>query len=170
MLTITTCWYILNSKFNISKYEKWIKNFILNIHNFNLVIFTNEKSKHMILPYIKNNQKIKVIIKEYDKFYNYKYKDYWIKNHMKNNYLNNNSIHKTEWKLNMLWSEKISFVKEVIENKYFVTPWYGWCDIGYFRCRNNDINISEISKWPNSKKIENLNKNKIYYALINNNK
>ena len=124
----------------------------------------------MLLPYIKNNKNIKLVILNIEDFYNYKYKNKWIENHEKNDLLNNNSKFKTDWKLNMLWSEKISFVKKTIEEKYFETDWYGWCDIGYFRCRNNDINISEISKWPNSKKIENLNKNKIHYALINNNK
>ena len=42
--------------------------------------------------------------------------------------------HKTDWKLNMLWSEKIAFVKKCYDNKYFPeTDWYGWVDIGYFR-------------------------------------
>ena len=168
MLTITTCWYILNSKFNKSRYDTWIKNFILHVRNFYLVIFTNEESKHMILPYVKNNQKIKIIIKEFEHFYNYKYKDYWIKNHKINNLLNSNSKHNTEWKLNMLWCEKIAFVKEVINNKYFVTPWYGWCDIGYFRDDTDKILLNNY--WPNKETIKNLINSKIYYAKINNKK
>jgi hypothetical protein len=39
----------------------------------------------------------------------------------------------------MLWSEKISFVKETMDNQYFNTEYYGWCDIGYFRNRSNDL-------------------------------
>jgi hypothetical protein len=69
----------------------------------------------------------------------------------------------------MLWAEKINFVKETIERKYFDTEFYGWCDIGYFRNRNNDTNTSELRNWPNPEKMNNLDKNKIVYACINNN-
>jgi hypothetical protein len=71
----------------------------------------------------------------------------------------------------MLWSEKISFVKETINNKYFDTEFYGWCDIGYFRNRKDgliDTNTSELINWPNNEKIKALDKNKICYACINN--
>jgi len=39
----------------------------------------------------------------------------------KNILLNNKSC----WELNMLWAEKIHFVKETIERKYFDTEFYG---------------------------------------------
>ena len=62
----------------------------------------------------------------------------------------------------MLWNEKIAFVKETIDKEFFNTGWYGWCDIGYFR------NVKfDISRWPNEDKINNLDKNKIYYAKVN---
>ena len=78
--------------------------------------------------------------------------------------------HKTVWELNMLWSEKISFVKNAKENKYFPeTDWYGWCDIGYFRGEAlGDIPHNNIQKWPNENKIISLEKNKIYYGLVRN--
>jgi len=110
------------------------------------------------------NPKIKVIIKPFEKFYNYKYKDFWVENHKKNFLLNNRSC----WELNMLWSEKISFVKETIERKYFNTEFYGWCDIGYFRNRNNDTNTSQLINWPDSNKINQLDKHKVIYSCINN--
>jgi hypothetical protein len=68
----------------------------------------------------------------------------------------------------MLWSEKIWFVKETIERKYFETEFYGWCDIGYFRNRRDDIHSSKLLNWPNNEKIMKLDKNKICYACINN--
>jgi hypothetical protein len=88
----------------------------------------------------------------------HKYKDDWIKNHEKNHLLNT----RIDWKLNMLWSEKIFFVKETIEQKYFETEYYGWCDIGYFR--NVTVNLQ---LWPNNSKILSLNKNKVHYAKVN---
>jgi hypothetical protein len=76
----------------------------------------------------------------------------------------------------MLWNEKIWFVKETIEKKYFETEFYGWCDIGYFRNRSEflkDLNTSYLNNWCNYscfniKKLLNENKNKIIYGCVNN--
>jgi hypothetical protein len=105
-----------------------------------------------------------IIIKPIDQFYNFKYKDYWIENHKKNILLNAKSC----WELNMLWSEKIWFVNETIERKYFETEFYGWSDIGYFRNRPHDTHTQKLLNWSNSEKIMKLDKNKICYACINN--
>jgi hypothetical protein len=69
----------------------------------------------------------------------------------------------------MLWSEKIQFVKETCQNKYFDTEFYGWCDIGYFRNRQDDLHTSRLTNWGNNKQILDNNKNKICYACITNN-
>jgi hypothetical protein len=105
-----------------------------------------------------NNPNIRVIILELEEFYNYKYKDFWIKNHKDNIELNT----KISWEVNMLWNEKIAFVKKTYQLYNKNDNWYGWIDIGYFR-------TGILLNWPNYNKIENLNKSKIYYALINNN-
>ncbi len=169
-ITFSTCFYIIKSKFDPNTYINWINNFlsiISNKSNFNLVIYTDDNSKKYI--YTKDNIKIKVIIKPIEQFYNYKYKNYWIENHKKNNLLNDKSIHNSSWMLNMLWSEKIWFVKETADRRYFKSNFYGWCDIGYFRNRQNDTNTSKLLRWPNKLKINALDKNKICYACINNN-
>jgi hypothetical protein len=165
-ITFTSCFYIIKSKFNHEKYIEWMNNFISIVNNFNLVIYSDTNS----CKYIKtnNNPNIKIIIKPIESFYNYKYKYFWIENHKKNYRLNQNTC----WELNMLWSEKISFVKQTVENKYFDTDFYGWCDIGYFRNRNgeyNDTNISNLLQWPDINKITNIDKNKVIYGCINNN-
>lgn len=162
-ITFSSCFYILKSKFDPAIYIEWMNNFISIVNNFNLVIYTDEKSE----KYIKtnNNPKIKVIIKSFEEFYNYKYRSFWIGNHKNNTLLNN----KICWELNMLWSEKIALVKETIERNYFDTDFYGWCDIGYFRNRVNDTNISELNNWPNLNKLSRLDKSKILYGCVNNN-
>jgi hypothetical protein len=167
MITLVSSWYVLNSKFKKEIYEKWIDNLLSNVNKFNLVIFTDNKSKDMFNN-INNNINIKIIIKEMNEFYTFKkYDKKWVLNHLKNNELNK----KCEWKLNMLWCEKINMVKEVIENKYFDSEYYGWCDIGYFRCsEKGDLTKQEIKYWPDNNKINNLNKNKVYYGLVNFNK
>ena len=76
-------------------------------------------------------------------------------------------INLVNWQVNMLWSEKIHFVKKVIEDKIFDTEFYGWCDIGYFRCRENmDIPQDAIQRWPDWNKIKSLSQNKIYYCQV----
>lgn len=162
-ITFSTCFYIIKSKFEQEKYIEWMNNFISIVNNFNLVIYTDKPTADYINT--NNNARIKIIIKPLENFFNYKYKNYWIKNHSKNILLNDKSC----WELNMIWSEKINFVKETIERKYFDTEFYGWCDIGYFRNRCNDLHTDKLKKWPDLYKINQLDKNKILYGCINNN-
>ena len=172
-ITFVTCWYNLKSKFDVEIYRKWMSNLINNVNNFNLVIYTNRESYSVLEPLLENNKKvkdlikIKIIFKEWNEFYGYQWRDNWINNHKSNNLLNDKSIYNIDWKLNMLWSEKINFVKEVSNKRYFDTEWYGWCDIGYFRGGNNLTN-EEIKRWPNKDKINSLDKNRIYYGLPGN--
>jgi len=162
-ITFSSCFYIIKSKFDSRQYIEWMNNFISIVNKFNLVIYTDENSVKYIDT--KNNPKIKIIIKPLEQFYNYKYKEYWIKNHEQNSLLNNVSC----WELNMLWAEKISFVKETIERKYFDTNYYGWCDIGYFRNRHNDTFTNCLTSWPNENKIRKLDRYKVVYGCVNNN-
>lgn len=170
LLTLSTCWYILKSKFNIDTYLEWIRNIMSIVNNFNLVIYTDNKSITYLLPFINNRDlKIKIIIKPINHFYTYKYKNNWIINHSESKL----DLHKNiDWKLNMLWNEKIFFVNETIEKRYFNTMYYGWCDIGYFRNRPNDIHSTYLQQWPNSKKLLStlFNNSLIHYGCVQNNK
>jgi len=135
-----------------------------NVNNYNLVIYTDDASAEYVRSYA-NNERIKIVIKREDEFFNYRYKEDWIKNHAKNTQLN----HRIDWRVNMLWCEKVHFVNETMEKRYFDTDFYGWCDIGYFRCENNDLSYDLLSSWPSTEKIGALQKDKIYYALVNKN-
>ena len=158
-ITFCTSWYNVKSKFDITIYQKWMSNIIQHVNNFNLIIYTNKESYYVLQPLIKENKKIKVVFKEWDEFYGFKWKDEWSKNHENNDSLNDKSRYNTDWKLNMLWSEKIHFVKEAAEKQYFDTDFYGWCDIGYFR-------NSTVANWPSPDKIDELESNKIYYGRV----
>jgi len=167
-ITFATCWYNMKSKFNKNTYKNWITNFLYNVDNFNLVIFTNKESFSFINEIInKNNTHIKIIIKEFEEFKTWNKRKNWIENHNNNNTLNFKSRWNTDWKLNMLWNEKISFVKYVKDINIFDTEWYGWCDIGYFR-GGNGLTTQDIKHWPNNTKISALNNGKIYYGLPGN--
>ena len=161
-ITFSTCWYNFKSKFDNGTYLNWIDNILSNVNNYNLVIYSDESSCPCLQKYLEN-PRIQLIIKPHEQFYNYKYKDYWIKNHEKNTLLND----RIAWQVNMLWSEKTHFVCETFQQKYFDTEYYGWCDIGYFRNTKNDLKLVELESWPSTEKIANLNENKIYYAVVN---
>jgi len=161
-ITFSTCWYVFKAKFDVNTYMTWIDKFLSNVENFYLVVYTDASGMKHFGKYF-DRPNIKFIIKPVESFYNYRYKDVWIENHKKNIFLNQ----MVDWRVNMLWSEKIHFVNETIEKQYFPeTKMYGWCDIGYFRNDVTDITRYQIKIWPNKEKIEKLDSNKIYYAVV----
>jgi hypothetical protein len=173
LLTLSTCWYNIKSKFPSTKYIEWTKNFLYMVNKFNLVIYTNRESFPFLKTLFKTNPAIAkkigvniiLIIKPLEDFVGYKYKDQWITNHNTSGL----SLHKnTDWTLNMLWCEKVHFVNETITKKYFNTPFYGWCDIGYFRNNIDNVNTSFLTEWPNPLRLLSLSKG-IHYACVENN-
>jgi len=175
LITLSTCWYNLKSKFPSYQYLSWIQNLFSIVATFNLVIYTDvdgfKDLQNIIHKYRKLlNTRIKIIIKPINEFYGYKYKEQWIYNHK----ISEIQLHKIiDWKLNMLWCEKVHFVKETIDNKYFETPFYGWCDIGYFRNEINTTNTQKLllEEWPNPKKLVRLMNNSsplIHYGCVQN--
>jgi hypothetical protein len=93
---------------------------------------------------------------------------FWVNNHQKNRLLNR-LVH---WKVNMLWCEKPHFVARTARARYFDEPpdetWYGWIDIGYFRCRANDVPYEKLREIPNYDVLNyRLSKDKIHFVLVN---
>ncbi len=167
-ITFSSCFYIVNSKFDKDIYILWIHNLFTvikqNKDSCNLVFYTDETA----LSYIKERilfeptDNIKIIIKPVSTFYTYKYKREWIRNH-----IHNELLIETNWQLNMIWSEKIAFVKDTIDKNYFHTEWYSWCDAGYFRNRSIDLPTYFLkSNWPNITVVNTLSKHKIGYGCV----
>ena len=156
-ITFSTCLYNIHSKFSNKQYLEWIHQFISIVNEFYLVIYTDSDTA----PHITERSNIKVVIKPMEQFHNYKYKEDWIRNHEKNVLLNNIS-----WEVNMLWMEKVWFVKETRDCKYFDTELFGWCDAGYFRNRIYDIHTEHLKRWANKEAIRKLDVEKIHYACI----
>lgn len=159
-VTFVTCWYTLHSKFPVDTYVCWMKNMLSEVNHYQLVLFTDNAGeillRERIAPDYLQHPRIKIVQKPVEAWHNYQYQAAWIKNHAINSSLNN----KTEWKLNMLWAEKIHFVNDARINHYFPpTDFYGWCDIGYFR-------EGPCPTFCDKSKILSLNKNKIYYACV----
>ena len=185
-ITFSTCLYNLKNRHGADKHLEWMRGFIRIVNRFYLVIYTDEETYDFIVTEVRKldaetGSQIKVVIKPYTEFYNYKYAEYWKSN-------NNNPECKlygvADWRLNMLWCEKVHFVNETIERRYFDkdTEYYGWCDIGYFRdtllqrftmletltvtARYTQTAYSKLirDRWPNPAKINALDKNRVYYG------
>ena len=166
-ITFSTCWYNFKAKFDFATYAPWIRNMLSNVRLYNLVIYTDEAglASFNFDSYAAVNPRIRVVIKPFESFRNYALKDVWIANHDKNTLLNQ----RMDWRVNALWSEKVHFVNETVNQRYFDTEYYGWCDIGYFRGRTTqDLSVAQLRGWPNPAKIAVLNPHKIYYACVNN--
>ena len=183
-ITFSTCLYNLKNRHGADKHLEWMRGFIRIVNRFYLVIYTDKETYDLIVTEVRkldaeSGSQIKVVIKPYTDFYNFKYAEYWKSN-------NNNPDCKlygvAHWRLNMLWCEKVHFVNETIERRYFDTDtdteYYGWCDIGYFRdtltksasmfgtVRNTQTAYSKLirERWPNPAKINALDKNRVYYG------
>lgn len=168
ILTLSTCWYNLKSKFDNKNYVNWIQNLLSIVRTFNLVIYTDSNSIKQITHLRElTNPNIKIVVKPFENFYTYKYKKHWIKNHYNSKLQLHSHI---DWRLNMLWNEKVFFVNETIKNKYFDTLYHGWCDIGYFRNRHNDLHTRQLLYWPNNTKLNNPLNNYIHYGCVQTNK
>ena len=58
IITLSTCWYNLKSKFDNKTYLNWIKNLLSMVNKFNLVIYTDADSIKQIINLSKSYFKL----------------------------------------------------------------------------------------------------------------
>lgn len=159
----------MKNRHGYEKHMNWFRDFIGVVNQFYLVIYTGESEYPWICNEIQKldettRQKMKVILKPFSEFHNYKHERFW----MDNNARPECKISEiADWRLNMLWCEKTHFVRETIEQQYFDTEYYGWCDVGYFRdtlSPGSEYRERIRKQWPNPNKINRLHKDKVYYG------
>ena len=56
LITFSTCWYIVKSKFSIEQYLEWIHNLFSIVNNFNLVIYTDINGYNSLKSLILTNK------------------------------------------------------------------------------------------------------------------
>ena len=173
-ITFSSCLYQLKNRHGIEKHMEWFRDFMKVVNRFYLVIYTSENEYPVIRNEISGlddnaQRKIKVIIKPFTEFQNYKHERFW----RSNNEREESKLKDiADWRLSMLWCEKTNFVRETIEKQYFDTEYYGWCDIGYFR---DTLSASTATatpashttireQWPNPAIVRRLHKDKVYYG------
>lgn len=175
LITFVSAWYELTSKFPKEQYYVWATNLLANVRKFYLVVFVEDsRTSKLIKQLSNNNPMVFVIIHSIKHFHLYqKYKNEFQMNHQLNHQINK----LVSWELMILWCSKQRLVALVEENtslhhhKYppNITEYYGWCDIGYFRNRNNGFNEltpQQIQSFPNNVKLSSFDKSKIHYGLV----
>lgn len=176
-LTLVTAFYVLPAaKFPKETYTEWLTNFLqimwYNPHVY-LVIYTDIYSRQWLPAHMLNlieANKVAVIERPMEEFHMWKYADFWRKNHDANVLLRRT----TSWELNMLWNEKLWFLRDVVRSPPPVfehTKFYAWCDAGYFRSRpGEDLETAgglNYIRWATPERMTQLDPAKIYYALVN---
>ena len=155
--TLVSCFYQLSySKHKLFNYVLWMINFF-KIKNPK-IIYTDKKTYDKLFINIKEPT-VKFIIYELD--------DFLVRNRLTNLQWKHQYaidpemfIHNTE--LYKIWNEKTEMLKKSIENNYFNSDYFLWCDSGCFRDANI---IKRYRDWPNSEKLRE-NKDKIIILNI----
>jgi hypothetical protein len=145
-------------------------NLLSEVDHYFLVVYTDEMNFERMVSHYGKNPRIKFVLKPFDQLTMVtRHRDFWIKNHLKNDLLNR----RIGWEVNALWSEKVHFVQETVDKGYFSSNeepnvWYGWIDIGYFRCRHLiDVPRELIHYFPNIDRLSTLDPTKVHYGFVN---
>jgi len=138
--TIVTGYFNIKSKFAHEQYVSWMKNMLCNVRT-PMVIYTDKSTYNLIYELRKPFMKFtKIIVCQLSDFYMYKYvkqfENTWLLDHEKH-------IHTPE--LYMVWAEKSFFLRRAIENNYFNTYNFFWCDIGSLR---GQLDPKNMIHWP----------------------
>lgn len=153
-ITIVTCYYKIKSKRTHECYMNYMNNFFNNI-NANIVVYTSESDSKLLDKF--KNDKIKIVIKEFDQIE--LYKKYF--NIMEEQYqMDNQKYTGRTYQCYILWNSKLDFLKETIETNPFNSDKFMWLDIGAIRTQ--DI-VDLLKTFP---VYENISKNKIDIAYL----
>ena len=149
MTTIVSCFYKLSSsKHSIDEYDKWIRNFVLNI-NANLCVFTSSNGKEYLTDILKNNVGLKyhIIVKEINDYEIFKkYPNIWKEQEQKDP----NKKCGRKRGCYILWNSKFDLLKEAIELNPFNSDKFIWNDIGNIR---DERIVPLLKNYPNANNI-----------------
>jgi hypothetical protein len=122
MLTVVSCFYLINNKYK-DNYRFWLKN-SLKI-NAPYVFFGTKETIEMAKS-IRKNLPTYYIDLEIINFETYKYIDYIVEDH----------VHCPSRELAMIWLNKLFFIKRAVEINPFNTEQFAWVDAGIYFYRN----------------------------------
>lgn len=146
-LTCVSCYFEIKNKHG-NQFNNWFKN-TLSI-NCPYVFFTNKKSIEVIKKYRKDLPTYYIEC-EIEDFYTYQFKDKMIIHER----------HCPSIELNLVWNEKLFFIKKASVINPFNSDWFKWIDAGI--CVYRDI-PPPSQPFPNMDKLNDLPKDKFIYS------
>lgn len=150
MTTIVSCYYQTKiNKHSHNNYDNWIRSFVLNLYQVNIVVFTQESDKQYLMDIFDKNVdiKYKIIVKELvDLEIVKKYPDIW--DYQEQIDPQQHISRKKECYI--IWNSKFNFVKEVMDTNPFNSEYFIWNDIGNVRNANT---AKFLRNYPNQNKI-----------------
>ena len=145
-ITLVSAFYLMKSKYSAFNYIQWLEN-LMKINN-SLVFFT-DKAFMKVAKYMRPKELYnKTIFIELEMKDFYSYKNFG-KLFEKAFQIDNENFYHTI-PLYLIWAEKCTFLKKVIEKNYFNSKCFYWIDSGYFR-KNDEMN-NYINGWPSPEK------------------
>lgn len=147
--TIVSCYYrLVKSKHNIKLYSEWINNFFMIATN--KIIFTNKDTYENEFIKYKDRKDVVFILKEFNEFKTWKYKNVFLQNLEVDPEKNKHNIY-----LYLIWNEKSEFINQSIKLNFFKTDYFLYCDIGSFRVKNL---MKYYIHWPNPNVVNKIKK------------
>ncbi len=144
MTTIVTAYYTIPSKQSNEKYLVWIKYFLEL--PCNMIIYTDEQNYEYIKQCRHNYiNKTQVIVKPIEKFFVYRYLDYF--KYCKE--IDCEKYHSVD--LYMIWNEKTFMTYEASIKNPFNSTYFLWTDMG---CIRDKKLLRNVMKYPNETKIQ----------------
>jgi hypothetical protein len=150
--TVVTCYYRIPSKHSHIEYDRWLTDFISNIH-CNLVIFTS----HDLVEYLYEKRGASShLLKERTKIIPIELEDIELakKYNWSKQYQLDKQTHTGRSKeCYILWNSKLWFLKKAIEENPFLSDTFIWNDIGCLRTHNKLIIQYLSNRYPIYEKI-----------------
>ena len=159
-VTIVSCYYRLKqSKHRLDEYSKWIRNFVMNLQDTNLVIFTSQNDYAYIQSMMQNDRiQYKIVIREIEDFkVSKEYPSIW-KGQAEMDPTPSCGRGIDCYKI---WNSKFDLLKQAIVDNPFDTDWFVWNDMGNVRQENI---LPYLSTYPCSK---NFSRDKLDIILLN---
>ncbi len=161
LCTIVTAFYNFPAKkYHTNNYLMWMKAFLENTNTYMVIYTDSQESCNIISDFRKQFiEKTKIIIEPFQNLYCAKYQNYWDKDLQRDH---ERSYHNQM--LYVIWNEKTMFMYKTYKMNPFNTEYFAWMDIGMVR---NKEYIKFLNNFPSSKRLEEINKNKVHLVVIN---
>ncbi len=151
-VTIVTCFYKIpgNTKRSLKQYRDWMANFF-EIRTPKVIFTDRETYRDFFTSRTAGN--VRYVFVDWQKFLCWGLYDKFVES----------ADDEAKWRLNMLWNEKIHFVRRAIGLNLYGSEFFVWTDIGCFR----DSRYNRFYRnWPSIRRLRSIGAAKVTLLLI----